>query len=365
MSPVRIVAFLLLGVLLFEVVGQLGDRVEPAWRQPGVDRYLSLMHEGNSAPAAVTLGNSRARAVDFNLLGVRGHHLWLGGMDLYETAALLPAVLDWAPGTRQIFVPIDPFLLLVDNGAGGLGRARLGSRTTTYQLLSPPPWRPIASDLDGWLFTRWIRVHRPDNWHGVVRKLTCGSDADGDCASSAPLPRVSEPAEPLSDGHVLSVVSRHARLIGHNRNLTTVQRALRALDEAVSAARRRSVQIVLYLPPLSKPYIDAMSKLTAGGGLEVGEIEAAFDLWLASAKGSDGCVVYLRDLWELHSDGTRPELFRDADHVNREGAGLFSERLGRALSSLPECAAPSPAPEAERAPLAREQLRMVSSGSGA
>jgi hypothetical protein len=280
---------------------------------------------------AVLLGGSSAVAVDFPSLCLDGIPFQHDVQDLFEVAALGGLILERPNPPRYWFVEALPTAQLVDNGSRAAETIR--PRRNLYRaMFALGDYRLIAGD---WR-QAFIAFAAPSLGSGAwSAHFERGARLLGLSVSAAPgagapaLPHsaaefaANAPAEALERKQVLRRMDYYDPDIG--------ARAERALQDLNARIRARGGVMILVVPPMPQ----AASRATlAALPREVAQFAAM--LRRLAARGA-----FIADDW-TGPLAARPELFRDAMHLNPAGAAIFSRRLGanlRARNILP----PAPA----------------------
>lgn len=274
---------------------------------------------------AVSVGNSHSLALDFDALGVDGFHLWWPGGDVFEAERAVEEAVERAPGLDLVFVTVSPFV--VDNGVVGTvepGRGDL--RRKTY--VEYGDYSPLRSDWKLAAQAALAPVVRPDNWAGVAAAWGGRSDTTHIEPDGAPIAPVRGHL-PIDDTERVGQrrAERHRALEDESleRNPGLCDDTARAYEAIAAAARERGVRVVLYTPAYTTSYAHAV----------YGTGDRCATRQMAARVAERFSNV---DYFDFSQDEalSAPVYFRDADHMNVDGARAFSRRFRAALAGVPQ-----------------------------
>ena len=328
------VLFLAIACVLFAGLYVLSTRVAPVY--PDVERRMELMKQQADAIEVLAVGNSHNVAVDFEVLGVDGFHLWRPAGDLFETKYIIETTAPQLSSLECVLLPASYFLLRRDNAATvttnhAERRRELYATTESFHFLD--------GDFKRFIQAKLTPVARPDHWKGVVEGLA-GKKPPHFPVREDGLIVYFENEDSLStaflDLHAEELARKHIDLQNEmmERHATVVQDAYAALEGIAEYLREREIQLVLFTPPVYAEYTRRFDRETTEQMKAlVSRLERAYDN-----------VQYV----DLSGDSTltrTPSLYRDSDHLNAQGARVFSERLRRAImaqgQSSARCTGPS------------------------
>lgn len=302
-----ILVFLLVGAALYAV---------GAWRAPITPE--GVIFERLTARAGgirtLGLGPSHAWAFDFPVLDERGFSLWSTGADIFELAHLLRLARPELEGLENLVVALPFFafaqnngraekalakrraiyainhgwrsFLLIDHDPGNLVLGKLGP------LVTPHHWREVWRPKPGEEARRRANVNR----YGMRSQETEGFDAEVNAAQLHLKSYLEIPAEEKDRAQAAL-----ARLVRSNR-----------------AAGRR---VVLVTTPFTRGY---NQKVERGGR----EFLRDFYARVHALRRAEGCEYLDFSHDPDFMDHTR--YFLNADHLNPQGAALFSAKLKKA-----------------------------------
>ncbi|HEY0019294.1 MAG TPA: hypothetical protein VGC13_23535 [Longimicrobium sp.] len=316
-------AFCAGAVLCMAAAYALSEAVDPVF--PEMRAKIAMFRQRSPSLQAVSVGNSHTRALDFGALGVEGMHLYEGGQDVFEAAYLAQYAVERAPRLRYVLMTTSYGLERLDHAAM-TSEDLSGIRRRTYARTAIP--RFIPGDGALWLSAVFSPISRSDHWSGVaLRLLRPGHPRepvrltrDGRAQEPPPPPFVPDPAArdrpPRPTGHPAgadeSVVN----------DPTTPARAVARLEKLARSLEARGIRMVLYTPPYHETYPRYMTR----------RAPATRQALAPLLKHSN--VVWM-DFGQDPAFIRRVELFRDSDHMNPEGARVFSAHLRRCLAALP------------------------------
>jgi len=295
----------------------------------------------NSNARAITIGNSHNYAIDFELLGLDGYHLWYGGADYFEINYELTHLLPQLPQVETIFLPISYVNLLVDNR---LRELQIPKRRTLYAAFAPQIWPSIdyiSQDGEAYLLglshyiAPWDMLTRADHLHWVLKSLYGESRpvqsqtriaTDGQrlsakyltCNTFTPTSLATYAASPR--GGTQRHRSLAAQVIEQDPDVRT--RAQAAFLEIVQLVEAQNRQLILFTPPYFHTYTELMG---------TDEFVVAQDF--IKTLQQEYSILY-------YNFATDPDfiydssLFLDDDHLNSCGAQRFSAKLATLLSQL-------------------------------
>ena len=154
----------LIGIVLF--CAALWSRMDPVY--PDIKfRMQNLLRQANEIEA-VAAGNSHCKAIDFDALGERGYHIWLGGNDVFETELHLKTLIPRLPKVRTVYYAVSFHTFVADNRAATI-LDRKSKRVEAYAYL--PGWKWIPGDFQSFVKARLINLIRPDHGYTTLLRL--------------------------------------------------------------------------------------------------------------------------------------------------------------------------------------------------
>lgn len=263
---------------------------------------------------AITIGGSTAASIDFAELGQRGLASYWGGTDSFETEALLALMLPRAQALRTVFLPVDPVMLAADNAHRAAGRRRAYYRALAkygQQGLIGGDWR---NALIAW----YLPLVRADRWQPPLRHVI------GPAAVPAPSSFVSTATDSrTAEAWMTSDIAKRSLLMtkklrdGLYRHPDIPLRVAGAMGQIQDQLSTRGIQLVLFEPPVTAAYLREVADFTA-------QFQEDFDALMENARRRGAIVVSYR-AHPLFVQ--RYDLFKDANHLNPDGARLFSRLL--------------------------------------
>jgi hypothetical protein len=318
--PIRAAASVLLLVAagLAAAYG-VSEGVDPVYGSAR-ERYRQAVAAG-PAVEAVRLGHSHGWAITFEPLGLRGANLTNPGNDYYETLHVLRSIRPHLSNLEYVFVPVS--LFVSDNSTDPVRRdVRKEAYVTTGN------YTPVAGD-HAVVFQALIApVVRADNWEGVAqqaygllkrwkREPGAHSAARDVRAPERRMPVMSERALQRAGPERMAI---HRRWEQHalNQNERLCEETRQALREI--ARLSAPAHLVLFTPPYPSSYLRDYD--TAEG--------CQLDRFAAELAAASPGVSYFDDrVMGPFTDDSG--LFRDGDHVNRDGARVYSAALAERL----------------------------------
>ena len=311
-SPVRTagltVLFVALGGAAAWTVSQHAAPVHPdvQGREAVLDRVAPRVE-------VASLGNSHARAIDFDALGVRGFHFSLGGSDLFEAVRLFRHARRRLPALREAYVVVSPRQVV--NSAFP---ERHGRRRSVY--VQTGDYRPMSGDWRLALTSPLSPLARDDHWAAVF-------SGSGDKPAFGPDGALLNERPQRSFEAIKSEGPRRAAYHGDlaRRSEEAYPGLCADLGRLLETLVEESVglRLVLYTPPYPRAYYEAV----------VGP-PATCDLRPVAARlaGAYAHVFYLDASTSALSDDL--VLFLNADHLNDAGAAAFSAMLRDTMATV-------------------------------
>jgi hypothetical protein len=333
------VLFVVGGVLLLSAAYLVSEWVDPVY--PEMKAKVALLRERRLEVEAVTVGNSHNRAIDFEALGVPGVHMWNPGQDIFEAGFLARYSTGEAVRLRYVLLPISFGIQRIDHAVVA-NRDNTGRRRELYARV--PLLRPIQGDFKLWISGAIAPVARGDHWLGVVARVnrprrSVRLTADGT--------RVYLVADPLSTESLIQ--NAFARSSAHRAaadatvaaDPSTPRRVVAELNETARRLRDRNIKLILYTPPYHETY------RLATGPAAISETKAVIETVL-----NHNPDLFWLDFSATPEFDGRDELFHDSDHLNPDGARVFSILL-RSCLDLVAAADSSPPPTLPDCPVVR------------
>lgn len=287
----------------------LSEWVDPVYPRMKARRELARVRA--TELEAVSLGNSHAGAIDFETLDMKGLHLWNPGGDLHEAAFILGEMLPRLPAARCVMVGLSPYMLAADNA--------VARRDIRYQIYARTlSLRHLEGDIGHWLGGKLSPVARTDNWKGVLRSFRVPRsefEIDGlliRADSIATLP----PDSLAQHARSRAMLHRGFATDALAARPETPQRSIARLEEIVGLAAARGIGVVLFTPPYTPAFLDA---------LEPDALPAIRAVAARVARDHPGVEYF--DASTDPRFRRSPNFFMDGDHLNRIGARAFSTQL--------------------------------------
>jgi hypothetical protein len=330
-------AFVLVFLALAGVLILISEHFAPIG-EPYRVRIRNIMQVSDSVEA-LALGHSANRAIDFQQMGLKGYHLWMGGTDLFELDYQIKALLPLFPNLRLILIPISYLEFDRDN--------RLLPRFSEEALMMYAvtcmikPIKVSDMDISGFILTKLSPFIRADHWKGVMLKFLSKIGIPGSwgsvdfCIDKFGMifhlnkdgeridPSVTGVAKPeLADHYVTKV----RRLVGETHILfekdpTVRERNYALLISIVKRLRLAGIRLILYTPP----YLDAVNRAFYESARD--EIQVRTN-YLREIVRLSGVEYY--NFSHDHRIGLKYEYFFDHLHLNLRGAKVFSQELKEA-----------------------------------
>lgn len=316
-SPFSIYRVLLFSITLFSILyfANINRELLPKYKNYKIDK--------NESVTAIKVGNSHNMAIDFTILDKKGLDFYVPAMDLYEFEALLPHIVEKLPSLNTIFYPLDYLYLLIDNGRDS---NNLNTRKTVYNIISPPPWKLIHSDLTGWIYSFIFSF----DLRAIIKNHLNGSN------------KLYEKSlyNPFNVNIVEDRVKKHLSMIesiSYKELPLVLEESTNLLNRVILFTQQRGINLIFYKSPISKIY-DEISSNKIARDRDLTNLDRSskkvFSSWLIEKKE---CVYYVNDIWDTDIDGIREDYFQDSHHLNSRGAKIFSLRLKDKISDIPNC----------------------------
>lgn len=310
------------GVAAFAAVYALSETLAPVYAD--TQGKVALFRDRRAEVRAVSVGNSHSGAMDFAALGLPGMHFWNAGQDPFEAMFMARYAAERAPRLRYV-------LLTASYGFERLNNAVMTSQDFTairrgaYLRTGAVPF--IPGDRNLWIGARVAPVARTDQWSGVAARLAglprppLGLAPDGAVLKA-------EPPRPTADSlrkYAPWQAGIHDRRAAESlaADPATPARVAAELEALARELGARGIVLVLYTPPYHHTYL----RLVPGGVAE------------GTRRALQPALRHPNVVWldfGAHPAFTRTDtLFKDSDHLNPDGARVFSALLRRCLDALP------------------------------
>lgn len=324
--PLKITGFLTGCVLVLLLLAALSD-----WRAPvfATDRQrVTQLMANASSIEAINVGPSHNRAIDYETLGVVGHHAWFAGSDMKETTYFLKNLLPQLPRLRVVMICIAPTSLHVDNGlVPNHKRNRHKIYFVTPGLQS---WEPISGEWQELIIGKLANVVRDDHWREAFRKRSTGSGEEEDAENEGELYRHGRPTK--NDAHRFipsPTVESKARKYVTTKHVKPVVDTLRAnpriavemaerLDQALALLKAQGIEVLLFTPPYTDYYYDNLQQILPD--------VVAENRRIVNDLASKHHIRYL-DFRDHPDFAQNYQMFFNIDHLNIFGAEAFSRVL--------------------------------------
>lgn len=311
---VRSALFILFG-------GMLLFAFSPGRWLSGIRSDLDLKIAGvlSHAPAVEVLGvgNSHTNAIDFNQLS-NAFPAWAAGTDLFEMEYVLHSLLPRLPNLHTVLIPISYFSFYLDNTL----LRRESIRVRYYEALGRLPL--IPSDIPLWLRAQ-AAYASTDHGKGTILAALhfVGLIEDSESTGVAEIPEHTTSESLImhaENGRVSEHLSFHQRALEEYPSIVSNTGA--AIERIILLLEEREIRIVFYTPPYFFRYTELYDPAYVE---ETRSIMAA----LTDAYGVE-YYDFSEDPGFIHN----PDLFTNSDHMNKEGARLFTRKLSSLMQSV-------------------------------
>jgi hypothetical protein len=131
-------------IILVQLLAYIANAMAPdnnALTLQGDQQAVKNLLASSQQIEAIAIGNSHARAIDFEALGYNGFRLARSGRDIFETKYYLEGLLPHLPQVKTVFITVSYFTFQRDNAVLDDVRIR---RVHTYAAV--PSWRFYKGD---------------------------------------------------------------------------------------------------------------------------------------------------------------------------------------------------------------------------
>jgi len=338
--------FFLGALLLSAGLYWISEKVAPVYAKYKI--RMQKLQEHAETIAAINLGNSHNRAIDYHYMDLRGFHLWKGGSDLFGVCYTLRAIAPMLPNLKVVLINVNPLSFRHDDGAtdirGGIRRE--------YYAITPTirSWQPMPGDIKNLVQGKLAPLVREDHWLGVFDSLAikCGGIKLSDNRRTAREKKAKARGKATidkgerdavyvdEDGYFSpyievrlkpdSLTSRYDDLKSLIQASESVLRRNPALpdeiyDELVATVKRlkaRNIRVIFY----TSPYLETVNQLFAKRAMtQLSEMRE----YMRRLTKEHGAEYY--DFSHDAEFTQRPDYFFSEDHLNKFGAAVFSRKL--------------------------------------
>lgn len=316
--------FLLLGFILNLLLAYVSSRY--AYRYPREELRIQQLFSKTNSIDALSVGNSHAQSLDFATLGYNnGYAIWQGGGDVFEAEYQLKALLPRLPNVKTVFFAISYFTFHADNATIP---NRLVMRRRDYVAIPSFSW--VDGDFGNFFRTKFFPIVREDHWEEVFYAMVKGKknyslstlEESLGVNSYGQLIDKRYLGQPLSldalttltrEVEVPEQLHLNAEMVENHPTL--VQDVYKTLVSIIKSLQDRNIRIIFYTPPYFYLYSELYDQ----------EMIAVMKHNMDTLQEDFGVEYY-----DLSTDPTiAPNhlLFYDDDHLNKDGATAFSQKL--------------------------------------
>jgi len=318
----RLILFLVLAVAL--VAGlNIVSRVFDDDRQ--IDAMNALLHD-TSGKDAIIVGSSVGGAIRFDTLCLDGADFFFVLQDVFETEAMVELVLSRPDPPRTWFLALSPGATFYNNAIPASGRSH--NRRITYRFLFDNGRHGlIDGDWRQYAVTRVSPALGYQDWRKRFQQMlvTVGLRSPAKPIDTL-IWRLDGTLDPalegsLADGQVSDRMSDVNAIAYYDPGVS--ERAAQAITDIHAHIRGAGGQLYIIVPPAS-PQMQAATRRHMGAELQT--------LWqsLDRIEGQGAVVI---NAWRNPARLYPAELFVDPNHMNPEGARLFSRDIAARLKS--------------------------------
>lgn len=320
---IHIVVFLMIVFAVGAILYYISNTIDPLYAVDK-ERIDSLIAKSEQIEA-ITIGHSGNRAIDFEVLGLNGFHLWKGGTDLFETKYVLETIVPILPNLKVIFIPISPYSAFHDNAAVNI-RADLRSRYyIIYESLNND--RMIKNDYKNYFLAEISPLIRGDHWRGVVGKIVRELRNTFVGKQKMNTKNLDKFGKFINDEHLIDGgkelnwgiihISLAQQVLESNPNI--MLESTSTIEDIVNYCSDKNIKIIFFSPPASSKYWKKIKSLDKKHYFEEGKRR------LTAKFGQIGIDYY--DFSFFPSISENEDYFLDENHLNIFGAKLFSKLL--------------------------------------
>lgn len=324
----KIALFILLGLVLAFALHRISESLSPIHGQHKA-RMQMLMDKADKIEA-LAVGHSHNLALDFEALGLNGFHLWIIGSDMFEVRYLLNSILPRLPNLRMVFIPVTHHTFLHNNGLVGKGIViRHVYYATTPTLKS---FRPIHNDFKYLIMGKVCSIARHDHWKGVFKavlnQIRGNGVFDSFTADVSPTGKIGPPFENSMIGsertkrfeelHQYMKLSKGVL----EKQPETPETVFVVMRDIVQRLLQNGIRPIFYTTPVTRSYGDYVCR-------EEAQTVQLTQSYLERLQDEFGIEYY--DFFRDSSLVNHPEYFHDEDHLNTEGAKVFSQKFMQIL----------------------------------
>ena len=320
----RLAVFFVIGFIFFTILYFVSNHYSPPYRREKF-RINQLLDKSETIEA-LAVGNSHNYALDFETLGLNGYHIWQGGNDVFETKYQIESLMPKLPHVKTVFYAISYFTFHWENAASS-SKDRTGIRRKYYFAI--PSFKFIPGDFTDFILAKSSPIIRNDHWQAVFISIIRGRDIDllsslndyfqidsfGKPLSSARFSHMSKDSLRINTIkiRVPFLLREQNDMVTDHPNLT--QDTYTTVVSIVKYLQNKDIRLIMYTPPFFKLHTDLYDKETISIMKEnMRKLQKSFGV----------------DYYDFSTDTTFTSnhlIFRNADHLNEQGAKLFSRKF--------------------------------------
>lgn len=313
----RALLFLLIGTLPVWLLVRLSKRYPPSFEERAAVERVEAVTGNLERIEALSVGNSHARAIDFDGMQLEGREIGLPWNDAAETEFQIRTLAPKMPRLRTVFIALSYFSFHWANEHGEEDRLLIGRRLF-YAATPYPRW--MRGDLDNFVVGKSYWLARPDNWQMVLWPLL-GRNPEEAQEREYYLDRTNVNSDAELSQHAESRVARTltAMSVIQQNHPDVAAQTYASLSGTIRLLRERGVRVVLFTPPYYHRY-----RALYAGEPTLPEMKRLTE----RLRAEHGVEYYDFSEDELSLE---PENFRDSDHLNFRGKERFTQRLAAAM----------------------------------
>lgn len=377
----RSAIFIIVGIFFFLLLDKLAYQYDP-------NTGYRMREAINNAERieAIAVGNSHAGAIDFQELKLNGFRIAGGGNDIFEVEYQIKSLLPKLSNLKMVFLNISYFTFHSDNAAlpenyayfdkvkysefiskypnvekfvipedyeryvlintdniGAIEKNKLGQayieiknrfldrtsiRKELYNSVNYFSW--IEGDLEVFITGKLSRLIRRDSWRRIFTSILKGNTKEGstlfDQYGQGTAERFFEhiSADSLCFTAKYIDVPRYIAVtkVMQKYNQNVLKDTYNALISIIKILKKNKIDLVLYTPPYSECFNDFFDKEYLNTMYSILEdVKHEYDI----------------EYFDFSRDSVftkNNSLFYNGDHLNREGAKLFSKKLLKELNTI-------------------------------
>jgi len=317
------ITFLALGIVVFVVLSSISSYCNLS--ESMLEMRVTELLRSHVDTKAINVGHSHNVAIDYSVLEYEGYHAWYSASDFFEVEYELRNLVPQLKELKAVFMPVGYFGFHQDHSLSETGRTH---RVQFYKTFGA--WPPIKGDL--WLYLRGKidNVVRLDHWKIVATVVLHGREGTDTVLPQDGHRIQADDFEPMTYEELVEFTTNSpSGVAAHLKGQDPADKGHPNLAEDTYAClvriirflQTRGIRVVFFTPPYFVTYSelyypqtirsmkDRMQQLVEEYGVEYYDFSTDKDL------------IY------------NNLLFKDDDHLNADGAVVFSNELREAMDA--------------------------------